>query len=62
MSTVFVYTRLNVKTVLFQIIQFSISTQFGSLVVLFYNLSTLFRLFNAELSHFDKRFQQFSLV
>ena len=27
-STVFVYTQLNIKTVLFQTIQFSISTQF----------------------------------
>ena len=30
LSTVFVFTKLNVKTVLFQTIQFSISTQFSS--------------------------------
>ena len=31
MSTVFVYAQLNVKTVLFQTIQLSISTQFSSI-------------------------------
>ena len=31
MSIVFVYKQLNVKTVLFQTIQFSISTQFNSI-------------------------------
>ena len=32
------------------------------LVVLFDGVSTLFVSFNAELSHFDKSFKQFSLV
>ena len=32
------------------------------LVVLFYGISTLFGLFNAELSHFDKSFKQISLA
>ena len=31
MNIVYVYTQLNVKTVLFQTIQFSISTQFSSI-------------------------------
>ena len=35
MSTIFVYTQLNVKTVLSQTIQFSISTQFKYQTVLF---------------------------
>ena len=32
------------------------------LAVLFYGVSTLFVSFKAEISHFDKRFKQFSLV
>ena len=32
------------------------------LVVLFYGVSTLFRSFNAKLSHFDKTLKQFCLV
>ena len=39
MSIVFVYTQLNVKTVLFQAIQFSISTQFSSIQPMDRNLS-----------------------
>ena len=35
---------------------------FVCLVVLFYGISTLFGSFNAELSHFDKSFKQFSTV
>ena len=31
-------------------------------LVSFYDVSTLFGSFNAELSHFDKSFKQFSLV
>ena len=34
----------------------------GLLGVLFYGVSTNSGSFNAELSHFDKSFQQFSLV
>ena len=34
----------------------------GWLVILFYIVSTLFLSFNAESSHFDKGFKQFSLV
>ena len=34
----------------------------GWLVVLFYGVSTLSRLFNAKLRHFDKSFKQYSLA
>ena len=34
----------------------------GSSVALFYGVSTLFGLFNAELIHLNKSFKQFSLV
>ena len=32
------------------------------LIILFYGISTLFGSFNAQLSHFDKSFQQFNSV
>ena len=39
-----------------------ISWTVGELVVLFYGVSTHFGSLNAELSHFDKNFKQFSLA
>ena len=53
-SIVFVYTQLNVKTVLFQTIQFSISTVSMSKTVLFltiqFSISTQFKCQNSPIS------------
>ena len=38
------------------------TSQAGWLIVLFYDVSTLFGSFNTEWSHFDKSFKQFILV
>ena len=59
-SVVFVYTQLNVKTVLFQTIQFSISTHFSSIWPIDRTLSgtntpRLCRLFNAKSISLDFR-------